>query len=92
MDQQKIIIVKYILLGLFGLSHIVMREIIPVDGGGLSLIFVLTIPALIILSSVFAGIVYLMQKKQVDIIRQHAWFLFFVFILAYITFGMFPYA
>lgn len=92
MDQHKIITFKYVLLGLFGLSHIVMQEIIPVGGGGISLIFALTIPTLIILSSIFVGIVYWMQKKNVDPIQQHIWYIFFFVVLAFIAFGMYPYA
>ena len=85
-------LIKYLTLFLFGFSHLILKEIIPVGGGGISLVFVITIPVLIILSGIFAGIVYWMDKKSVEPLKQHIWFVFFVFILSLITFGMFPYA
>jgi hypothetical protein len=86
------LLIKFLILFLLGLSHVIIKELIQVVGRGISLIFALTIPSLFILAGVFAGIVYWMHVKKVNVVTQHSMFGLFVFVLSIITFGMFPYA
>jgi energy-coupling factor transporter transmembrane protein EcfT len=92
MIRENQLLIKYLTLVLLGVSHVIMQEIIPVGGGGINLVFVITIPVLIMLSGIFAVIVYWIDKKNIETLQQHFWFVFFVFILSLITFGIFPYA
>ena len=61
--QLEVILCSLILLS--GLYTPIARNFIPVAGGGMSLIFVLTVPALIVLSFIFIGIHIIAFKKDV---------------------------
>ena len=72
---------------LFGFLTLIMQYILPIAGGGSSLIFVLTVPATLALSSI-ATLLYLFMKpsKTRDFIIYTA-----IILNLWISIAMFPY-
>jgi hypothetical protein len=72
---------------LFGFLTLIMQHILPIAGGGSSLIFVLTVPATLALSSI-ATLLYLFMKpsKTRDFIIYTA-----IILNLWISIAMFPY-
>jgi hypothetical protein len=71
----------------FGFLTLIMQHILPIAGGGSSLIFVLTVPATLALSSI-ATLLYLFMKpsKTRDFIIYTA-----IILNLWISLAMFPY-
>jgi hypothetical protein len=71
----------------FGLLTLIMQHYVPIAGGGSSLIFVLTVPATLALSSI-ATLLYLFMKprKTRDFIIYTA-----IILNLWISIAMFPY-
>ncbi|MCD2260657.1 hypothetical protein [Psychroserpens luteolus] len=82
---------KIAILVFFGFLTLMMKPFVPVGGGGISLIFVISIPFLIVLGFVFAVVYYFISKKKIARYKRIA---FWLMLLTLITFSLlfYPYA
>jgi len=79
----------WIILGSGFLTLILMYSF-PVDGGGMSLVFVLTIPGLIILSLILSLIYKWFAKKLDSLFKRNLLFLFELGLILFLTSWLFP--
>ncbi len=84
-------LIKITLNLLAGFLTLILSYILPVGGGGISLIFVLTVPITIGLSLIGLLIYWLLLKRQKTNAKNIV-LLFTILINLFITFSMFPYA
>jgi len=74
----------------FGFLSFLLKYSFPVDGGGVSLIFVLTIPFLLVVSIALAFLYFWRAKKIVIKWRKNLLFLSSVLLVIGLTFVLFP--
>ncbi|WP_125185332.1 hypothetical protein [Botryobacter ruber] len=82
--------VKIGVLIFVGFLTLIMSYILPVEGGGASLIFVLTVPINIGVSIVISGVYYWLTISGMDKVRDIIYYSILV-ILLLLTFLFFPY-
>lgn len=82
---------KTALIILSGFLTGMLSFIIPVGGGGISLIFTLTIPFFIILGIILGVIYYVFIQKMKNIYCKNITFLAMLFLIITLTFAWYPY-
>ncbi|WP_298897418.1 hypothetical protein [uncultured Psychroserpens sp.] len=73
---------KIVTLVFFGFLTLMMRPFVPVGGGGISLIFVVSIPLFIILGFIFAVLYYFISKKMMTKYRHIVFWLMLLTLVA----------
>jgi len=76
---------------LIGFLALILQKFIPIGGGGVSLIFVLTVPTTILLSIISSFIYYWLAKREKNF-SKNVLVLVVISINLFITFAMYPYA
>ena len=79
------------LILLLGFLTPIMMLFVPVEGGGVSLIFVLTVPIFIGISIILSIIYYNLNRWKVSSERKKIFLLLFSFILIGLSFLLYPY-
>jgi hypothetical protein len=79
------------LILLFGFLTPIMMLFIPVEGGGVSLIFVITVPIFIGISIILSIIYYYLDHWKVSSERKKIFLFLFSFILIGLSFLLYPY-
>ncbi len=69
----------------------IMMQFVPVEGGGVSLIFVLTVPILIGISILFSIIYFYLDKWEFTLERKKLILLFFCATLIALALMLYPY-
>jgi len=82
--------IKALIIFLSGLLTILLMNSFPVDGGGVSLIFVLSVPFLILVSLGLAIIYYWKTKKQASNKFKNIFFSISLLVVTFLTFLFFP--
>lgn len=82
---------KIITLLIAGLTTVIMQQFVAIGGGGISLIFILTVPILIGLSIILAIVYYFIQKKDIRKEVKNAWYIWFVVLLILLAMMFYPY-
>jgi hypothetical protein len=91
----KIIIMKNIkslVLFVSGFTTLFLTLIIPIGGGGISLIFIITVPVLIILGIVFSLLHHFWISKFKSLALQKSFFILLLLILISLSFLFYPYS
>lgn len=83
--------IKSIILVLSGFLTLLLSFFVPVGGGGISIILVLTIPILIGLGIIFGTIHYFIVRKMKNIYYKKCIFLGMLFLIIILTFLWYPY-
>lgn len=92
LEREKIVErIKILILLLAGLTTLIMQKFVPIGGGGISLIFVLSVPILIGISFLFSITHYLMWIKRVRPLIRHILFVFFLGLLIGLAIYSYPY-
>lgn len=76
---------------LSGFLTLIMQSFVPIGGGGISLIFVLTVPLAIEISILSSMLFYRFSRKHKDTAKNSTFFLC-VLLNGLISVGMYPYA
>lgn len=84
--------VKALIIFFCGGITLILKEIMPIAGGGASLIFVLSIPVLIILGLTFSLVYYVKINKLKSKFQKHGVFSLMLIILLGLAFLLYPYA
>ncbi|MCH2195134.1 hypothetical protein [Kordia sp.] len=83
--------IKSIVIVFSGLLTWILSYFIPVGGGGVSLIFLLTIPFFIVLGSAFGMIYFALVRKIKNTYYRNSIFLTMLLIIIVLTFAWYPY-
>jgi len=82
---------KSILITLSGFLTFLLSFIIPIGGGGASMIFLLSIPFFIGLGILFGTIYYVFIRKIENSILKNGIFFGMLFLIIVLTFAWYPY-
>lgn len=82
---------KIILLLFLGFLTPILTLFVPVDGGGVSLIFVVTVPILIVISILSSIVYFYLDKWKFSSERKNMLFLLFCTTLVALAFLLYPY-
>lgn len=82
---------KSIILILSGFLTLILSFFVPVGGGGVSLILILTIPFFIGLGIIFGVIHYFIVRKIMNIYYKNSIFFGMLFLIIILTFLWYPY-
>uniref|UniRef100_UPI00404A46A9 hypothetical protein n=1 Tax=Gelidibacter sp. TaxID=2018083 RepID=UPI00404A46A9 len=85
-------VIKSLALFVSGFTTLFLTLIIPIGGGGISLIFVITVPALIILGLVFSLLHHFWISKFESTALQKSLLMLLLLILISLSFLFYPYA
>ncbi len=90
-ELTKIDILKLLITLISGSLTIILKQFVPIGSGGISLVFVLTIPILIGLSLIFTVIQYFLIIRNRNEILTQILFVIFQLILIGLTLVWYPY-
>lgn len=82
---------KSIVILLSGFLTFILSYFIPIGGGGVSIIFTLSIPFFIVLGIAFSAIYYALIRKIKNIYYKNGIFLIMLLIIIILTFAWYPY-
>jgi len=74
-----------------GFLTLIMLQVLPVQGGGSSLIFVVTVPFFIMMSVILASIYFYSIQPKTRKVKSISLLIFFYSFLLISTFWMFPF-
>ena len=82
---------KAILISLSGFLTILLMQFIPVAGGGMSIVFIVTVPMFIGLGLIFGLIYHYQIKKMANVRLKKIIYSIFLIIMIGMSFCLYPY-